>query len=163
MLIRGGDAARRLSGLQSAGLGGEISHAISSAISPARWRFLGEMAISLGEIAEAAFAAASGLAACMAAAAAAAASAETAARGGEHGAAGGGEGHVGWGVGAPLYVGESDAIEQRLRQHRRSHAGRRLECVLVEVESKTRARELEALTIRRLKELGAHVKNVAGA
>lgn len=68
----------------------------------------------------------------------------------------------GVGGGAPaLYVGESDSISRRLQQHRRRHADRRLECVLVEVESKSAARVLEALTIRRLKELGlGRVTNV---
>jgi hypothetical protein len=39
-----------------------------------------------------------------------------------------------------------------------------LECVLVEVESKSAARELETRTIRRLKELGlGRVRNVVKA
>ena len=69
-----------------------------------------------------------------------------------------------------LYVGESDSIGRRLSEHRRAPRGRggggpaRLECVLVEVESKSAARLLEEMTIRRLKELGvAHVRNVANA
>ena len=54
---------------------------------------------------------------------------------------------------AALYVGESDSIEKRLVRHRRAHAGARVECVLVEVESKSAALELEALAIRRLKQI----------
>ena len=55
----------------------------------------------------------------------------------------------------------ADSIGRRLQQHRRRFAPRSLECVLVEVDSKSAARELEALTIRRLKELGlGRVRNV---
>jgi len=67
-------------------------------------------------------------------------------------------------VAPALYVGESDSIGRRLQQHRRRHADRLLECVLVEVESKSAARELETRTIRRLKELGlGRVRNVVKA
>ena len=67
-------------------------------------------------------------------------------------------------VAPALYVGESDSIGRRLQQHRRRHAERLVECVLVEVESKSAARELEARTIRRLKELGlGRVRNVIKA
>ena len=55
------------------------------------------------------------------------------------------------GMVASFYVGESDSISQRLRQHRARHRESQLECVLVEVESKSRALEMEALLIRRLK------------
>ena len=69
---------------------------------------------------------------------------------------------AGEGSAGSLYVGESDAIERRLKEHRRSHASRKVECVLVEVESKTAALQLEELMIRRLKEMGvARVRNVA--
>ncbi len=65
---------------------------------------------------------------------------------------------------ATLYVGESDSIGRRLQQHRRAHSKRRLECVLVEVESKTAARELEARTIRELKARNiGHVRNIANS
>lgn len=68
-----------------------------------------------------------------------------------------------------LYVGESDAIDRRLKEHR--HARKRtakhaeaLECVLVEVGSKSEALELEEQMIHRLKDVGlAHVLNVAHA
>ena len=63
-----------------------------------------------------------------------------------------------------LYVGESDSIERRLRQHRRTHGAANVDCVVCEVESKTRAVEIEADMIRRLKELGlGRVTNVANA
>lgn len=63
-----------------------------------------------------------------------------------------------------LYVGESDSMGARLQQHRRRHGEQVVECVVVEVESKSRALELEARTIRRLKELGVgRVTNVANA
>ena len=62
------------------------------------------------------------------------------------------------------FASESDSIGRRLKQHRRSHSGKEVQCVLVEVESKSEARELEQLTIRRLKERGlARVRNVANA
>ena len=73
-------------------------------------------------------------------------------------------GATGGAQGGSLYVGESDAIDRRLQQHRRKNADRTLRCVLVEVESKSAARELEELTIRKLKEMDvAHVRNVANA
>ena len=63
-----------------------------------------------------------------------------------------------------LYVGESDSIDRRLQQHRRTHGERRLECVLVEVASKSTALEVEALAIRRLKALRVgHVINIVHA
>ena len=63
-----------------------------------------------------------------------------------------------------LYVGESDHIARRLEQHRRRHGKRTVECVLVEVPSKSAARELEALTIKSLKALRlGRVRNVAKA
>ena len=63
-----------------------------------------------------------------------------------------------------LYVGESDSIDRRLQQHRRTHSERRLECVLVEVASKSTALEVEALAIRRLKALRVgHVINIVHA
>ena len=63
-----------------------------------------------------------------------------------------------------LYVGESDAIDRRLQQHRRKHGAGAVECVVCPVESKSVALELEAQAIRRLKELGlGRVVNVANA
>ena len=63
-----------------------------------------------------------------------------------------------------LYVGESDSIGRRLQQHRRKHSERRLECVLVEVPSKSAALAIEAETIRKLKAMGlGRVRNVVHA
>lgn len=56
-------------------------------------------------------------------------------------------------LGTPMYVGESDRIAQRLRQHRTRRRTTRVECVLVQVESKSRALEVEALMIGQLKAL----------
>ena len=68
-----------------------------------------------------------------------------------------------------LYVGESDSIARRLKEHRATTAkeGGRVEslaCVLVEVASKSEALALEELAIRRLKERRVgYVRNVAKA
>eukprot|EP00966_Prymnesium_polylepis_P288202 6656854-Prymnesium_polylepis.1 len=65
---------------------------------------------------------------------------------------------------ASLYVGESDSISQRLRQHRSRHRSSSIECVVVEVESKTTALVMEALMIKKLKALGiGRVTNVVHA
>ncbi|KAL1524966.1 hypothetical protein AB1Y20_019842 [Prymnesium parvum] len=53
--------------------------------------------------------------------------------------------------GFPVYVGESDMVSNRLQQHRSRRRSTKLECVLVEVESKSRAREVEAIMISTLK------------
>ena len=63
-----------------------------------------------------------------------------------------------------LYVGESDSIDRRLQQHRCTYGAANVESLLCEVQSKTRALELEALVIRELQnqKIG-HVKNVSNA
>jgi hypothetical protein len=67
---------------------------------------------------------------------------------------------------AAFYVGESDSIVRRLREHRKRHGDANVDCVLVPVSSKSEALRVETQTIQRLKvELGgaAHVRNVANA
>ena len=65
--------------------------------------------------------------------------------------------------GGSLYVGESDSIGRRLKEHRSVCDGGEVgECLLVEVGSKSEALQLEELTIRKLKEMEvALVRNVA--
>ena len=67
---------------------------------------------------------------------------------------------------AAFYVGESEAVARRLAEHHRTHKGCRIDCVLVEVASRTEALRVEAATLQRLKEElrgEALVKNVARA
>lgn len=60
-----------------------------------------------------------------------------------------------------LYVGESDAIGRRLQEHRKKFGAGLVNCVFVEVASKSEALLIESLAIERLKQLGcSRVRNV---
>ena len=65
---------------------------------------------------------------------------------------------------AVLYVGETDSIHRRLQQHRARHGanGLQVECLLVEVPSKSDALQLEEIVVRQLKAAGiGRVTNIA--
>jgi hypothetical protein len=55
---------------------------------------------------------------------------------------------------------QSDAMERRLVEHRRKFGDGIVDCVFVEVESKSEALHIESLAIQELQQLGSRVRNV---